>query len=83
MAEARHTYVRSLPKNEDNFIPIGCFLHFVKFRPYHEISIIIMSSPNTFCDIDPLTTVLLKAYFHSLHCTITHTIHVPLRTVIC
>jgi len=39
-----------------------------------------MSSPNIFCKIDPLTTVLLKGCIDSLLGTVTHIINVWLRT---
>jgi len=40
-----------------------------------------MSSPNTFCDIDQLTIVLLKACCDSLHGTITNTVRMSWQAV--
>ena len=60
--------------------PISSLLSSFTPATAEEIRQIIMSSPNTFFDLDPMPTVLLKACIDTLLGTITNIVNVSLRT---
>ena len=60
--------------------PISSLLSSFTPATAEEVRQIIMSSPNKFCDLDPMPTVLLKACIDTLLGTITNIVNVSLRT---
>ena len=72
--------VHMLNKVEVQPPPISSLLSSFTPATAEEVRQIIMSSPNKFCDLDPMPTVLLKACIDTLLGTITNIVNVSLRT---
>ena len=72
--------VHMLNKVEVQPPPISSLLSSFTPATAEEVRQIIMSSPNKFCDLDPMLTVLLKACIDTLLGTITNIVNVSLRT---
>ena len=74
--------VHMLNKVEVQPPPISSLLSSFTPATAEEVRQIIMSSPNKFCDLDPMPTVLLKACIDTLLGTITNIVNMSLRTSI-
>jgi hypothetical protein len=78
-----HTALKSATKNESpHTTPKYTPTNISFFNPVteEEVSKIILTSSNSFCDLDPLPTSLLKQCLPSLLPTITHIINLSLST---
>jgi hypothetical protein len=78
-----HTALQSATKNESpHTSPKNTPICLSFFNPVteEEVSKIILNSSNSFCDLDPLPTSLLKQCLHALLPTITHIINLSLDT---
>ena len=78
-----HTALKSATKNESpHTAPKNTPSNLSFFNPVteEEVSKIILNSSNSFCDLDPLPTSLLKQCLPSLLPTITHIINLSLDT---